>query len=105
MASENRSYGSDCLSIFNIYRLEMLATPHSRQRGLIRDVINPQDGHILCDLNPTACGFNLRIQATSRIVNNTISRPRAILVAFIEATLLGEHAWQTVLRPPVQAAG
>jgi hypothetical protein len=35
------------------YRFEMLATPHSRQRGLSLAVINPQDGHILCDRNPT----------------------------------------------------
>jgi hypothetical protein len=23
--------------------------PHSKQRAFSRDVINPQDGHILCD--------------------------------------------------------
>ncbi len=36
------------------------------------------------------CGLSLRIQRSSRIVNNTISRPRKILGAFITATLLGE---------------
>lgn len=71
-----------------------LATPHSRQRGLIRDVINPQDGRILCDRNPVICGFSLRIQASSRIANSTISRPREMLVAFIEATLLGEPCFE-----------
>jgi hypothetical protein len=35
--------------------------PHSKQRAFNRDVINPQDGHILCDPNPTTCGFSLRI--------------------------------------------
>jgi hypothetical protein len=69
----------------------MLATPHSRQRGLSRDVIRPQDGHIRWDRNPTACGFSLRLQASSRIVNSTISTPKEIAVAFIEATLRGEY--------------
>jgi hypothetical protein len=31
------------------YGFEKLATPHSEQRGFTREVINPQDGHILCD--------------------------------------------------------
>jgi hypothetical protein len=53
-------------------------------------VINPQDGHILCDRNPMLCGFSLRIRLSSRIVNNTISTPKEIVVAFIKATLLGE---------------
>jgi hypothetical protein len=35
------------------------------------------------------CGFSLRLQWSSRIVKSTI-RPNQILVAFIEATLLGE---------------
>jgi|ERR1700732_1230699 hypothetical protein len=35
--------------------------PHSRQHVLNRDVIKPQDGHILCDLIPAICGFSLRI--------------------------------------------
>jgi hypothetical protein len=72
------------------YRSEKLATPHSKQRALSRDVINPQDGHILCDRNPVICGFSLRILWSSRIVNSTISRPKKMLVAFIKATLLGE---------------
>ncbi|MBZ5658259.1 MAG: hypothetical protein LAO56_23605 [Acidobacteriia bacterium] len=33
--------------------------PHSKQRSFNRDVINPQDGHILCDPNPAICGFSL----------------------------------------------
>ena len=65
-------------------------------------MINPQDGHILCDRNPAACGFSFRIQVSNRIANSTISRPRQMLVAFIEATLLGEPcgascAWPTML--------
>ena len=38
-------------------------------------------------------GFSLRIQATSRIANSTISRPKEILVAFIKATIL----WRALL--------
>jgi hypothetical protein len=30
--------------------------PHSRQEFLARDVINPQNGHILCDAKPGALG-------------------------------------------------
>jgi len=55
-----------------------------------RDVINPQDGHILCDPNRAAWGFSLSIHRNSRIVNNTISRSREILAVLITATLLGE---------------
>jgi hypothetical protein len=36
--------------------------PHSEQHAFDRDVINPQDGHILCDPNPAICGFSLRIR-------------------------------------------
>ena len=84
-----------CAAIYfhnHIHRFETLATPHSRQRGLRRDVINPQDGHILCDRNPMACGFSLRIQCSSRNVKNTISRPKEILVAFIKAPFLASSA-------------
>ena len=35
--------------------------PHSRQWVLSRDVINPQNGHILCDPYPATRGFSLRI--------------------------------------------
>ena len=36
--------------------------PHSKQRTFSRDVINPQDGHILCDpYRTTICGFSLYI--------------------------------------------
>jgi hypothetical protein len=35
--------------------------PHSKQHAFKRDVINPQDGHILCDPNPAICGLSLRI--------------------------------------------
>jgi len=35
--------------------------PHSKQHAFDRDVINPQDGHILCDPNPAIYGLSLRI--------------------------------------------
>jgi hypothetical protein len=83
---------NDGVSFFTVdgYGFEKLAMPHSRQRGFRREVINPQDGQILCDWNPANCGFSLRIQRSSRIVNSTISSPKEILVAFMKATLLGE---------------
>jgi len=61
--------------------------PHSKQRAFNRDVINPQDGHIICDWTPANCGFSLRLQRSGRIVNRAMSRPRKILVALIKATL------------------
>jgi len=71
------------------YATAVNGLPHSKQLGFSRGVINPQDGHILCDRTPATCGFTLRIQWSSRIVKRTISRPKEILVAFIKATLLG----------------
>src|SRR5208282_1784938 len=62
--------------------------PHSRQHGFNRDVINPQDGHILCDPYPAIRGFSLCILWSSRIVNSTISKPKEKLVAFINVLLL-----------------
>jgi hypothetical protein len=41
------------------------------------------------------CGLSLLIQRSSRIVNNTISRPKKILGAFIRATVLSEVLHQT----------
>ena len=64
--------------------------PHSKQHAFNREVINPHDGHILCVPYPAICGFSLRILRSSRIVNRAISRPKAILVAFIKTTLLDE---------------
>jgi hypothetical protein len=63
--------------------------PHSKQLAFNRDVINPQDGHILCDPYLATRGFSLRIQWSSRIVKRATSKPKEILVAFIKATLLG----------------
>ena len=63
--------------------------PHSKQRAFSRDVISPQFGHILCDPEPAPGAFALRIPRSARIVNNTISSPMKMLVAFIKATLLG----------------
>ena len=37
--------------------------PHSRQNSFERDVINPQDGHILCGPKPAICGFTVRERA------------------------------------------
>jgi hypothetical protein len=60
------------------------------QLALNRGVINPHDGHIRCDPNRAAGGFSLSIDRSSRIVNSTISRPKATLTVFITPNLLGE---------------
>jgi hypothetical protein len=88
------------------YRFETLATPHSRQRGLSRDVINPQDGHILCDRDPVISGFSLRIRRSSRIVNSTISTPKEIPVTFINRPFWTSSASTKPVRsnPPAEIA-
>src|SRR5580765_3597503 len=60
------------------YTTAVKGLPHSIQLALNRDVINPHDGHILCGPNPADCGLSLRILRSSRIVNSTINRPKAI---------------------------
>jgi hypothetical protein len=60
------------------------------QHALNRDVINPQEGHILCVPDPAIRGFKWRILWSSRIVSKARSRPTTMLVAFIKATLLRE---------------
>jgi hypothetical protein len=72
------------------YTTAVNGLPHSKQLASDRDVINPQEGQILCDCDPASCGFSLRIQWSSRVVNNKMSRPREILVTFMKTTLLGE---------------
>jgi hypothetical protein len=67
--------------------------PHSMQYGLNRDVISPQDGHILCVPYPAIRGFGVRILCTSRIVNSTKRKPTKILVAFMETNLPVRSAW------------
>ncbi len=66
------------------YTTAVRGLPHSKQHAFNRDVINPQDGHILWVPYPAICGFGLRILVSSRIVNSAISRPKKILVAFIK---------------------
>jgi hypothetical protein len=83
------SLGQAAVYFFEVeYTTAVKGLPHSKQLAFNRGVINPQDGHILCDRNPATCGFSLRIQRNSRIVKRTISRPKEILVAFIKATFL-----------------
>ena len=49
--------------------------PHSRQNSFERDVINPQDGHILCDPKPTICGFSLIQRADAlKFLNERVTK-------------------------------
>ena len=71
------------------YTTPVRYSPHSMQRAFNRDVINPQDGHILCVPWAAAIrGFRSRLLRSSRIANSAISKPTTRLVAFIKATLL-----------------
>jgi hypothetical protein len=89
---------SQFVPVWRHYRVESVATPHSKQR-LFSDVINPQAGHILCDRPLALCGISLRIDRSSRIVKITITSPKTILVAFIRATLLGEFCLHQASQP------
>ena len=53
---------------------------HSRQYAFDRDVINPHDGHILCDPYSATGAFGLRIFWRNGIANSATSRPKEILV-------------------------
>ena len=75
--------------MMSLYGLAVLTAPHSRQRAF-RDVINPQEEHILCARNPLACGVTLSLQRSSRMVKSTINTAKEILVAFIRSTLPGK---------------
>jgi hypothetical protein len=65
------------------YTTAVRGLPHSKQLAFNREVINPQDGHILCGSDLATSGFTLRIQRSSRIVNSTMSRPKEMLIGFI----------------------
>jgi hypothetical protein len=63
--------------------------PHSKQHAFNRDVINPQDGHILCDPYPAICG-SLRILSNTRTPTSAIIRPIEMLIALMDMLLLGD---------------
>jgi len=49
--------------------------PHSRQNAFERDVINPQDGHILNDPKPAICGFSLIQRADAlKFLNERVTK-------------------------------
>jgi hypothetical protein len=62
-ALNSRNTVQDCSHRMRAARLNLHSTlsdlPHSRQDVLDREVINPQNGHILCDPKPAICGFIL----------------------------------------------
>src|SRR5229473_5539349 len=47
---------SSILPRLSFHRAGASDLPHSRQEFLDRDVISPQNGHILCDAKPGAAG-------------------------------------------------
>jgi len=49
--------------------------PHSRQNTFERDVMNPQDGHILWDPKPAICGFSLIPRADAlKFLNERVTK-------------------------------
>ncbi len=81
------------------YGFAALTAPHSRQRAF-RDVINPQDEHILCARNPPAGDFSLSLQRSSRMVKSTINTPKKILVAVMRTTLPGKFCNDLLVSTP-----
>jgi hypothetical protein len=59
-------------------------------------VINPQNGHILCDPYSPIGGFNLRVLWSRKIANSAISRQKEILVALISGFPLGDFGIERV---------
>jgi hypothetical protein len=49
--------------------------PHSRQNAFERDLINRQDGHILCDPKPAIRGFSLIKRADALTFLNELNEP------------------------------
>jgi len=93
--------GANQRSIVNRFTLRCYSKdlPHSKQRALNRDVINPQAGHILCDPYPAICGFRLRISWSRRIANSTIRRPKEMLIALISVVVVGNKGWVPWVNP------
>jgi hypothetical protein len=81
--------------------VSLVDLPHSKQHALDREVINPQNGHILCDPYPAISGFSLRIRWSSRSVKSTISKPKEIVIAFINALLLGDFRIERGMQIPM----
>jgi hypothetical protein len=74
--------------------------PHSRQEVLERDVINPQNGHILCDAKTQAGGVtdanSLETDAVivaSRLRKRSRNRRRARSISDPPSFFLRMHAW------------
>ena len=89
--------GKAAVYFFEIEYTTVRGLPHSRQRAFDRDVISPQDGHILCP-DPATSDFVSRIQSSSRTVNSTTSKPKEIIPALIKSDPSGR-----VLHRPSQS--
>jgi hypothetical protein len=52
---------------------------HSRQNSFACDVINPQDGHILCDPKPAICGLSLIQRADAlKFLNERVTKAGSV---------------------------
>jgi hypothetical protein len=75
--SEARILSEQRLQFYSVASFHPLETgfPHSRQNAFERDVINPQDGHILCDPKPAICGFSLIKRADAlKFLNERVTK-------------------------------
>src|SRR6266478_9452244 len=75
---------STTLSCLSFHRAGASDLPHSRHEFLDRDVINPQNGHILCDAKPAAAGVidansfeTVAVMGASRLRKRSRNRRRA----------------------------
>jgi hypothetical protein len=68
--------GSINFSIIWVTLTAVKDLPHSKQYAFDRDVINPQDGHILSDPYSAPWGCGLRILWRNGIANSATIRPK-----------------------------
>ena len=75
-----------CSGLFTGQRYAGLSDlPHSRQQLLRRDVINPQNGHILCERNPRSTGLS----AASSFLNESLKKASFLPIRMRERRKLG----------------
>jgi hypothetical protein len=74
--------------------------PHSRQDDLERGVINPQNGHILCDAKPRAGGVidansfaKDALNAVNRLRNRSLNCRKAIFIVDLPSIFLTVNRW------------
>jgi len=87
-------------SIYVVYPIGASDFPHSRQEVLDRGVINPQNGHILCDAKPGALGVSDAncfetdaVMEASRLRKRSRNRRKTCSISDPPSFFLPMHGW------------